>query len=461
MFGGVVTNTGYLQVGAGQGTSATFGVGTITVSGGTFYQLGMGSNGATAFVRLPNASYDSGFLTVNGSGTFISTNAIIVGNDAQSAGSIQVSGNGQLIVTNAAANPGLILLGVGGTGTLSLSGGLTVVDRLVATGGVNSIVNFASGELDVNVQTVVSNGAAFTVGDGTHAATFDLVRGTHWFGNGLNISGNAILTGVGTINAAVTLANNAVWAPGGLGGGTQTVVGATALNPTTILDYQFGAPGGLADLVNITGDLTLDGTLNVTDLGGFTNGTYTVFSYTGSLVDNTLSVGTLPAGLSGIVSNDTVDKLVLLVVSSIPSDPFTTWQTHYFPGGGASAAGTADPDGDGVSNTNEFLTGFNPTNAAAYPHVISIVKSNGDMRVTYLGANGDNTWSPGIASRTNVLEYTIGWGPNGSYTNNFVSVVGGTNALSGGNGLGTNVTAVDTGGATGTNRYYRVRVLVP
>ena len=467
MFGGIVTNTGYLQIGAGQGGSATFGVGSVTVSAGTFYQLGMGLTGTTAFVRLPNAGFDNGFLTVNGNGTFITTNTIIVGIDAQSTGLIQVSSNGELVVTNTATNPGLILLGVDGTGTLSLSGGLTEADRLVATSGVHSVVNFASGQLDVNVQTVVSNGQAFVVGDGTHAATLYLEGGIHSFGNGLNISTNAVLTGVGTINAAVTLANNAVWAPGSSGGGTQTVVGATVLNPTTVLDYQFGAPGGPADLVNIIGDLTLDGTLNVTDLGGFTNGTYTVFTYTGNLVNNTLSVGTLPSSLSGTISNDTVNKLVLLIVSSTPPDPFTTWQGHYFTvaelGTPSFSGPSGDPFGKGMSNTNQFLAGFNPTNAAAYLHIISVARTNNnaDIKVTYLGANGDSTYNGGPASRTNVLEFTTG-AVNGSYsTNNFVST-GQTNILNGGTGLGLVTNMVDSGGATNKpSRYYRVRVVLP
>jgi hypothetical protein len=468
MFGGVVTNTGYLEVGAGQGTSSAFGVGSITVSGGAFNQLGMGPAGAIVSVTLPNSSYDSGFLTVNGSGTFFSTNTIIVGNAAQSTGLIQVSGSGQLIVTNVPSYPGLILLGVGGTGTLDLSGGLTVADRLVATSGVNSVVNFASGQLEVNVQMVVSNGAAFTVGNGTSAATLDFMGGTHWFGNGLNISGNAALTGVGTINAAVTLANNAVWAPGGPAGGTQTVVGAVVLNPTTILDYQFGAPGGPADLVNITGNLTLAGTLDVTNLGGFTNGTYTVFTYTGTLVNNTLNVGTLPGSLSGTISNDTVNKLVLLIVSSTPPNPFVTWQDQYFTvpelGTPSFSGPNADPLGKGMSNTNQFMAGFNPTNAAAYLHIISIAKTNNnaDIKVTYLGANGDSTYNGGPASRTNVLEFMTGTA-NGSYTNPPVwSTTGQSNILNAANGLGTVTNMVDVGGATNKpSRYYRVRVLLP
>ena len=110
----------------------------------------------------------------------------------------------------------------------------------------------------------------------------------------------------------------------------------------------------------------------------------------------------------------------------------------------------------------EYLAGFNPTNPAAYPHIISLAKMNTtDMKVIYLGANGDSTWSPGIASRTNVLEYTTGTA-NGSYSSNNFASTGQTNILSGGAGLGVVTNMIDAGGATNTpSRYYRVRVLVP
>ncbi|HTS19292.1 MAG TPA: proprotein convertase P-domain-containing protein [Verrucomicrobiae bacterium] len=149
-----------------------------------------------------------------------------------------------------------------------------------------------------------------------------------------------------------------------------------------------------------------------------------------------------------------------------PSDPFTTWQDNYFTSaelGTASYSGAnADPLGKGISNTNQFLAGFNPTNSAAYPHIISITKTNGnaDVNVIYLGASGDSTYTGGPASRTNVLEYTTGTA-NGSYTNTFIST-GHTNILSGGTGLGAVTSAVDSGGATNKpSRYYRVRVLLP
>jgi len=81
--------------------------------------------------------------------------------------------------------------------------------------------------------------------------------------------------------------------------------------------------------------------------------------------------------------------------------------------------------------------------------------------VTYLGANGDNTYTPGIGSRTNVLDYTLGDG-NGNYLNGSWQDTGQTNILSGGNGTGIVTNMTDTAiSSTPTSRYYRVRVLLP
>ncbi|HVM61294.1 MAG TPA: polysaccharide lyase family 7 protein [Verrucomicrobiae bacterium] len=156
-------------------------------------------------------------------------------------------------------------------------------------------------------------------------------------------------------------------------------------------------------------------------------------------------------------STDTVVNLVNAY------DPFAWWQLSYFglTNGTVAMSPSGDYTGTGMSNTNKFLAGFNPTNPAAYLHIISIAITNAiDVNVTYLGANGDNTWSPGVVSRTNVLEFTAGT-PSGDYSNNFVSA-NVTNILSSGTGTGLVTSMVDPGGATNMpSRYYRVRVLVP
>ncbi len=144
-------------------------------------------------------------------------------------------------------------------------------------------------------------------------------------------------------------------------------------------------------------------------------------------------------------------------------DPFAWWQQAYSLSGTLST-GNASYTGDGMSNTNKFMAGFSPTSPAAYLHVISVVEQlvsgNTNVVVTYLGANGDDTYQPGIASRTNVLDFTTGTA-NGSYTNGGWQDTGQTNILSGGNGSGT-ITSMTHSNITATpDLYYRVRVLLP
>jgi uncharacterized repeat protein (TIGR03803 family) len=167
------------------------------------------------------------------------------------------------------------------------------------------------------------------------------------------------------------------------------------------------------------------------------------------------TVQEIVSGLGG-TSTSTVANLISVY------SPFAWWHLNYFgtTNNSGKTAPTADYTGTGMSNTNKFMAGFNPLNPAAYLHIISIVAGQTNVVVTYLGASGDNTYIPGIASRTNVLEFTPG-SATGSYSNNFIST-GQTNILSSGNGLGTETNMTDFGGATNSpSRYYRVRVLLP
>jgi hypothetical protein len=163
----------------------------------------------------------------------------------------------------------------------------------------------------------------------------------------------------------------------------------------------------------------------------------------------------------GVSSTDTVANLISVY------DPFAWWQIHYFcsTNNNANTAPGGDYTGTGMRNTNTFLAGFNPTNSAAYLHVISIVEQsvagNANVVVTYLGPNGDSTYTPGIASRTNVLDYMTG-DASGNCTNGGWQDTGQTNILSGGNGSGIVTNMTDTAIPAGTGaRYYRVRVLLP
>jgi len=248
------------------------------------------------------------------------------------------------------------------------------------------------------------------------------------------------------------------------GGRNPEMAGQATLNTAgtaPLASFTASPSNGIAPLA-VTFTDTSSGSLPLSlswDLGDST----TINTAGGASFMHTYPVGTYNVTLtaSNFVGTSTlVSNNLITVVTALQA-----WQMQYF---GCTncpqAAPDADPLGKGISNTNQFLSGFNPTNAVAYPHVIKIVKSSSDMNVTYLGANGDLSWSPGFGSRTNVLEFTTG-GPTGNYSNNFAtaytSTGGGTNILSGGAGTGTVVTVTDSGGATGTSRYYRIRVISP
>ena len=106
--------------------------------------------------------------------------------------------------------------------------------------------------------------------------------------------------------------SNAIVAPhNGATAGTLTIVGDVTLDHSTTLDFNLGTPGtiggGINDLIDITGSLSLDGTLNVTGLTGFSAGTYTLFTYTGALTEPSgpLTLGTMPSGMGYTYTIDT------------------------------------------------------------------------------------------------------------------------------------------------------------
>ena len=414
---GSIGATGTLvYVGSGEMTSKQIGLTASGTGGGIIDQSGSGLLKFTGI--LYGAQPFAKSITLRGSAT----------GSGEFAGAITESGTNAYSVIKS------------GTGLWTLS---------AATNSYTGTTTINSGTLAVSGNGTISNSPTITVASG---ATLDISGHT---GGGMTFVAGQTLAGSGTVTGAVTIANGATLSPGGALPGTLTVNGNLVLNTSSTLAYQFGFS---SDQTVVNGQLTLAGTINVTDAGGFGPGTYTIFTY-GSVVNNTLNVGSLPGGYSGTVSNDMVNKRILLV--TVVSNAFASWQSHYFPGGGPNSAPGADPTGDGFSNTNKFLAGFNPTNAAAYPHIISIARTNTtDINVIYLGANGDSTWSPGVASRTNVLEVSTGTA-NGSFTNNFTST-GQTNILSGGTGLGVVTNMVDAGGTTNRpSRFYRVRVLLP
>ncbi len=117
------------------------------------------------------------------------------------------------------------------------------------------------------------------------------------------------LAGVGTVFADVHAATGVTIAPGN-SAGTLTISGDLVLSAGTILDFELGTLAGANDLIVVGGDLVLDGILNITDLGGLERGIYTLFLYEGLLVDNGLTLGSIPRPGMLLVGDGAVRLLV-------------------------------------------------------------------------------------------------------------------------------------------------------
>lgn len=145
--------------------------------------------------------------------------------------------------------------------------------------------------------TVVSNGTLLITGN-----------------NGLSpisVSSGATLGGAGSVAGHVTINNGGILAPGtGAGPGTLAINNNLALNSNSILKFELGTA---SDKVTATGNLVLGGFLNVTNLPGFTNATYTLFTYGGTLSGAVPILAAMPPGYVGFINTNTPGQVNLIV----------------------------------------------------------------------------------------------------------------------------------------------------
>ncbi len=320
--------------------------------------------------------------------------------------------------------------GGGGTFTGTIENTDSTLLRLVKLGGGTQRLGGGS---TYSGGTIVSNGTLLvdnTSGSGTGSGT-------------VTVDSGATLGGTGAIGGVVSVGASGVFAPGDPTG-TLTVNNNLTLNNSSVIHYALGTSSAETA---VNGNLTLGGLLNVTDAGGFTTGTYILFSYSGTLVNNGPTVGSTPNGSWTYTIDTTISGLVRLEVTNgpPPTDPYTQWQNFYFHCTACpQAVGTADPFGKGISNTNQFLMGLNPTNTASLFKIISETPSGNDVVLSWQTGGG----------RTDVVQAANGQ-INGSYSNDFQDI---GSVIVPGSG-DTTATYTDTGGATNTPaRYYRIRL---
>lgn len=342
--GGVISGAGRLY---------KYGMGNLTLNGANNYQGGTSLTAGTLTLGSSGA-LGTGLLAVAGNSTLKTNNPLVLANDINLLYDTDLTVSNSSNLTLAGSLMGIGTLIKTGTGNLTLEGSNTFSGALdVQAGSVSVVGNSAlANNAKVNLQSITGlylNGSAYlgslsgsgdvwtTVGNtlgiggsdldttfnGQIYGNGDLLKlglGTLTLGSGNSLTGNttvdsgtlkvngtlnsanvqvnlgSTLTGNGTLTGNVTVANRGHLA---LSSGNTLTMGSLTLNNASRLDVDLGAPitGGGPALLATTGNLTLDGTLNISDLGGFGSGVYRLANYSGNLTDNGLLIGSVPGSV--------------------------------------------------------------------------------------------------------------------------------------------------------------------
>ena len=370
----IVNNTAILT---GQGTISSVTVnagglltggmainGSVLVNGGTAnlngatvtgnLVVGSNNNIAGSAATIANSTL-TGAVTLGGRGTFTSTGTLTANNVTINANTITVN-KGTFTGTNVTVNgSSTVTIGTSNAAHVGNITGTGNNFNLTGYGYVNLVNGTISGS-----NTFTSNTYGFYINSGGYApcsitgsntittpanAFFSMGKTT----NGPDPAANTVVSGSNTINSCVYLYSGTLIGPNTIHGNTLgalvvqpnsnaivsphvggtastlTIGGNVTLDHSTVLNFNLGSPGttgsGINDLIDITGNLSLDGTLNVNNLSGFGAGTYRLFNYTGTLTGPGLLQGTMPADLTYTIDTSTPGQINLGVATPyIPGD---------------------------------------------------------------------------------------------------------------------------------------------
>lgn len=372
---------------SGSGSLIKNGAANLTLDGSNSYQGGTQLNGGELTLGN-NAAIGSGALSVGGNAQLDSStalqlaNAINLGAQLTLAGTRDttlggaIGGSGSLVKNGSGA---LLLSGANSyTGGTTLNGGTTTGDTSSLKGAIlnNAALTFAqnsdgtySGNLSGSgTLTKSGTGELLLTGSNGFTGSTSVQAGSLRVDGTLNsatvnVASGATIGGSGEIGGTLQLAGGATLSAGGAA--TPLSVGALHLASGTTLDFTLGQASSSTTVVDVAGNLTLDGTLNVTNGGGFGVGIYQLFRYGGSLTDNGLVYGTLPAGVlpASLTLQTALAKQVNLLVQGTPGEvqfwngDKTTADGSITGGSGTWGPGTnwTDPNGtQSLGSNNQF-----------------------------------------------------------------------------------------------------------
>jgi len=341
-----------------------------------------------------NAAYNPGeFVVFGGAGGAVNASDAA---GALSVGGMQFAVDGyQLSGDQIALSAGLATIRVG-DGTAGGQAYVTTIDNVL--GGAGQLVKTDLGTLVLNGANTYAGGAQVTSG-------VLLVNGDQSDQTAANLVGaSGTLGGVGRLGGDITI--NGTLAPGlSTSPGTLTLDGDVVFGSTATLRYRLGqagvAGGALNDLLVVNGDLTLDGTLDVSQSAGgtFGPGIYRLIDYTGTLTNNVLNLGTLATTYDSAVQTAIANQVNLVVSAPL----FNFWDGDQ----GAADDGVIT-GGDGVWSTGSanWTKADGSTNAAYANGIFAIFAGAGG--VVTVDASGQPITASGLQFAANGYRITGG-----------------------------------------------------
>jgi autotransporter-associated beta strand protein len=323
-----------------------------------------------------------GTLALTGSGSFrlfsASSNA---GNATIDLGSRPLStrSGSAFHIGALAGGPGAVLRGANGyTSQVTFTVGGNHRDSAFA----GAIINGTD-----RVHLVKTGTATLTLsGTSTYAGTTRIEAGTlRLLGASLgqtsvNVEAGGRLAGHGALGGALACAG--ALAPDGL----LALAGALACGPGSLVEISVGGSGGR---IEVAGDLSLAGRIEVGGPRGLRTGVYPLIDYAGAAGFGALEVLSTNPDFTCQLDLATPGR-VNAVVTSLLSD-FEHWQILHFGGtDNPLAQAGEDPDGDGQLNQVEFRAGTDPRDPAS-------------RFAAALDAAADGSWLlvwPGVEGRT-------------------------------------------------------------
>jgi autotransporter-associated beta strand protein len=376
------------------------------------------TNNFAANSQFKGITFNSGAAAFTLAGNAVNLTGDVINNDADTQ-TIGLTG-------------GLVL--DGGTRTFNAAAGNVTVSCPIhqAAAQTNGLTKTGSATLTLSspAATDYDYEGATTVNAGTLA-----LNGATLSASNVSVSGaTAVLAGSGTLSLSVSVDSSGKVAPGV----DASTPGTLAMNSglslhTAALDFQLGTS---SDAIAVTGNLTLTGntSLSVSALAGFTYGTYTLITYSGSVNGGG---AILPPANTGTYGYNIITSTLGQIRLEVYAPPATkTWNGRVGLVDNATwdvAATQTWKEGGTPATYNESVNGNDPVifhDSAAGTTAVSLNTSVSPFSVTFSNTVAKSYSISGNGSITGATPLTVSG--SGPVTLNTTNTFTGDTVLSGG-----------------------------